>query len=1282
MFGLLKQVVLCIYFWLVRLSKRERLLKTLIPRYKKREIDIPELPAVFDEIRLLPESWQDDISFVGFNNEGLCIIVAAHRQSRGCITIHLGLDIPGYGKYKYKEIGKNTSERDKKTQPCIEGRRIHIYCLDPMKRWKVVFRGPLNDMNVNGKQIHATVLLYWQCLFDPYDHHLSPSCWKLAGSFCNISLQDIRALSIFDRGACYEQWGELRGRINIETQDEQYVRLKSVRERNFSLRNSNANDVRTCFRQHFLLKESGLSFSQRIMRFCNKTWVYSGYIAYPIKDMFPTTIRNLKKVCRNDEAAIFSFPQHIMACNICYIICEKLSRHCYEDQNSNVNYKTLTINKRVAFGVNFSSTEKRLDNNENQHEREYLVDVQPDVSLKGCDPEVVSLDDRVCKAEYLVGGKACKLSAVISLGKFNVPKGFCITTKAYSRHIKEGKALKEAIKGIEECVKKLKVSDLKKKCDDAAKVFKQTSLNEDLQVLIREHLEDVFGKDDWKSLKFAIRSSGISEDSIETSAAGEMDTYLGIQGLENIISAVQRCWASSCSYQCVEYRRQNGQELIENMGVIVQEMVNAHISGIVFTVDPVTGSESNLVINASTGLGESIASGEINPDTIIVNRENEGNLQIVTVQTSNTEKRPAADDGIETQRKIITVSDISKACIQKEDIFRICETAVQLEKSFRTSQDIEWAIYKGKLHILQARPITGLDLDAYEDLLHEFDSPIVGERELITTSNVQEMMPGAVSTLTGDLFISAVDRACNYAFDSRLGIKQPIHALTFCLTMTGLGFLNITSGATNSIYGIGGDESKCDFEIYFCGQSVEKHDINVIKEFFGREYSLWQRTMKLFREYILLKNRDSKLFDNLKAKSETFVIAENVETAAVLYERINDNLFFYYEMWRAYIFKATESIMWSGIIMAMLKGNTKEMSVKSLADLALILSECTNVISAQVPKAIKNLARRIAESGFKEEFLSIPAEECASFLQNCSDDKLQSDYSVFMEQHGHRGIREAEFSEKSWAQDPCDLMETIQLIVRQGVIYETERESKTIDEIVNGLQTELTRLQKFILRRYLVQAAMDGVGSREIGKSYIIKVTDIFKRAYWRLADMMVSESRLPEQMLLFFLTHREIGELLQHRSAKLVRLARRRKRVLPEMNQIKYPEINFGLPKPIKEQNLNKEISSFLSLQGMPVCRGKAEGRACVVKVFQDANQLVEGNILICKCTDVGWSPYFPLISGLVTELGGLLSHGAVIARECGIPCIISIPGATDLIKTGDSVVLDGTAGTIKKIQ
>ena len=1277
MLQLIKHFVLYFYFLYVRFARREKLIQLLAPTGKKRDIDIPEIPATLDDIKETLNGWHNKASFVAFDGHGTCVRIKAERSTRHG-TVISEFDLPGYGHFRYQETVQYEDERRENNYPLFGGSRIKIFCIEPMRRWKLCFRGPLEHIEKKDTHVHANILLYWECLSDPYDHFMTPSCWKLAGTLSCLSWRDLRTLPAFDDRLCYEQWGELRGRIEIENNDRLNVRLKSIRERDFERKSINATSL-VC-KQHFVLKDSGLAFSQQTIRFKDET-VYSGFVTFPIGDSHPTTLLASGKP-DDAEHHNLQFPHDIRTCNMSYKINKKLYKPCFNVSDSGVSFHNLTINDRMGFGLQvFENNDTVLKANENEIYTASEHKSENNDSLSNL-KDIVNLNEKVCTMKSLVGGKACQLSALMIKGGFNVPEGVCITTNAMTKHVVDNQSVVKAADALKDCLKSSKIDSLREKCDAAVNIFIKTEINSQLRADLENQLIDVFGKNGWKTKKFAVRSSSISEDSSETSAAGQFETFLGIEGLDNILSAILDCWASSFAYPVVEYRRQNGQELIESMGVIVQEMVDAEVSGVIFTADPSTGNESVMVINATYGLGEAVVSGEVTPDTITVKRCDKNDFQVVKVQSGSKEKKRIIDNTYGVKTEMLSEDERRELCMKEDSIYRVCEVSTVLESSLGSALDIEWSLSNGKVYVLQARPITTLDMETDEDLIKEFDSPVVSEKELVTSCNIQEMMPGAVSTLTGDLFIRAVNRAIVYSTMSRLGLQLPVHPLNVTFTQSGLSFFNLTQCACGGINGIGGEKAKSGVEMHVIGHPVEGHDIDAIKDFVGRPFSCMEKILRLIREFITLKKHDTKMFESLREKTHSFDIGRNTNTAVELYKCIDESLLFYFEMWLAYIFKAGESGSWASIIMAIMKGDSKDVTLEHMSDMALILSDCQNVVSAQIPEAIQNIAERIVESNLKDEFLGMSIDICDNYLKNCKDDNLRSDYIKFMEQHGHRGIREADFIEPSWSQDPSKLMETLKSIVSQNAFDRRRKSHRSPDEIVDALQTKLTRFQKWIFKRSLVRNAMDGVAARELGKSYMIKVTDIFKRAYWRLAYQMVQESRLPEPDLMFFLTHREIGELLHNRSARLVRLAKRRKRVFPERNKITYPQINFGLPQPIKTENEEHHLQPSFTLQGMPVCRGKAEGKARVIKSLKDADELKEGDVMICRFTDVGWSPYFPLISGLVTELGGLLSHGAVVARECGIPCIVSTPAATDLIQTGDHVVLDGTAGTISKIE
>ena len=1150
--------------------------------------------------------------------------------------------------------------------------RTSLKCLDPMRRWQVHFHGLLQHMNAGGKRLNASIFLYWQCLFDPYDFLVSPSCWSLAKTLSCLSLRTIITTPLFDNCIFYNQWGELRGRVRIEGHDELTIKLKSVRERTIKFKDAKLFDNEV--QQHFLLEESGLSFSQEAVTIASAS-LYFGRVTFPIADSTPSWLHRSRG--SNDKSELLQFPQNVIISSNSFDVHEELTRTCFGDQMIGFAFKRLMINNQKGYGIEINkTTQTNVENDCNPLPIPTFFEIGTKKS--NSTEHIVSLDNTSCMSRSLVGGKAYYLGLVNTLGTFNVPKGLVLTTNAFVDYLMKTSCGTEASKRIKNCLTDDRLHMLKQHCDQAVRAVRETTISEKLRNEVESQLATVFGED-WCSKHYAVRSSSVGEDSVQTSTAGQLETFLCIQAFDNIIGAVRNCWASSFTYQAVEYRRQNGQELLDSMGVIIQEIVNSEVSGVLFTIDPVENDASKLIITANYGLGESVVSGDVDADTIVVDRHDENNLVINKRHKGKKETKIIASD---TEMKSLRTSENERnaLCMEDKQIMLLSKTALDLENAFGTCIDTEWALEEGSLYILQVRPITSLDLATDDDLIHEFDSPLANDNLLITASNIQEMMPGAVSTLTGDLFVNGLDKSCNYLTCSRIGLPQPVHALCSVATYSGFVFLNLTHFTTRPITCFG-DGAKVDFELNLVGQPVEEHSLQTIKNYIGRPITIGQRIMANIRQFFTLKRRDSKLFEHLRRQLESFEVGRDAYDSKSLYQSIDDSRIFSFKMGRAYLFKANESVAPASVTLMLLKKGANHISTEAMADMALILSDCGGVYSADVPLAIQSLAESIAGSNVKEQFLATPTKECDTLLRNSANEEVSLAYMQFMEKHGHRGIREADYIEKSWAQDPTNLIDSVKQIITKGVSRRRKKQTKTTADIVNGLQTNLNWLQKILLRSFLIKSAINGVAGRELGKAVVIKTINVFKMAYWRLAEIMVHESRLPEQELLFFLTHREIGELIENRSASLIRLAKRRKRIFPGRNKYTFPKFSLGNPEPLQMEKKEMESLPSFTLHGMPVCRGRVEGRACVIKTFDDVSSLKAGDVMVCKYTDVGWSPYFPMISGLVTEIGGLISHGAVVARECGIPSIVNTANATDMIRTGDRVVVDGTAGTVSKL-
>ena len=205
------------------------------------------------------------------------------------------------------------------------------------------------------------------------------------------------------------------------------------------------------------------------------------------------------------------------------------------------------------------------------------------------------------------------------------------------------------------------------------------------------------------------------------------------------------------------------------------------------------------------------------------------------------------------------------------------------------------------------------------------------------------------------------------------------------------------------------------------------------------------------------------------------------------------------------------------VLIGILKGSSQETNAKHNADMALILSECKNVYSAEVPTAISNLDKLIAKSEFKEDFIRMPFDERDAFLKTSTTEKIKSAYIKFIERHGHRCIQESDFIENPWREKPSKLMKMVKLIVQQSTFQDKQKKKMSVNEIIESLHSTLSPFKKWLLKQFFIMKATEGLAQRGLGKLDAVRTWSIFKKAYWKIAAMMVRECRILEERLLFF---------------------------------------------------------------------------------------------------------------------------------------------------------------------
>jgi pyruvate,water dikinase len=342
----------------------------------------------------------------------------------------------------------------------------------------------------------------------------------------------------------------------------------------------------------------------------------------------------------------------------------------------------------------------------------------------------------------------------------------------------------------------------------------------------------------------------------------------------------------------------------------------------------------------------------------------------------------------------------------------------------------------------------------------------------------------------------------------------------------------------------------------------------------------------------------------------------------------------------------------------------------------MLLLNIPQIESADAIQSLERFAKLICnETRFAERFIHSSPEEALRILQKDAPPEIIRQFKAFLERHGHRCVRESELREKTWEENPLQLIHSLQTRVRIGEAKHASHEhKKEIHDVLNHLPW----MKRTILRS-LISTARKAVARRESSKAYSIKMVSKVRKGYQALAQQLVETGLLDDTDQVYFLTHEELGKLIIDHQPSWKITANKRRILLPELDRLVFEEVSFGIPEPLEEEPVIELTEG--QLRGTPVSGGIIQAKVRIIQSLDDADQLEEGEIMVASFTDIGWTPYFSIISGLITEIGSPLSHGAVVAREYGIPAVVGAKGARKFLKDGDTILLDGDRGVIEVI-
>lgn len=829
-----------------------------------------------------------------------------------------------------------------------------------------------------------------------------------------------------------------------------------------------------------------------------------------------------------------------------------------------------------------------------------------------------------------VGGKGANLGELAKIEGIRVPDGFCISTDAYTRIIGEKPPIRDLIDQLS-LVKAEDRDRIVALSGEIRRAIEGIVIPADIQEEIAGQLARL-GEND----AYAVRSSATAEDLPTASFAGQQDTYLNVIGKEAILRQTSKCWASLFTERAVIYRLQNGFDHRKVLlSVVVQKMVFPQASGILFTADPVTSNRKVLSIDAGFGLGEALVSGLVNADSYKVR------------------------DGKVIDKKI---SAKKPQALTDEQILQLARLGRRIEEHFGCPQDIEWCLAEDTFSIVQSRPITTL-----------FPVPEAGDQanRVYLSVGHQQMMTDPLRPLGLSIY-HLTSIGPRFIAGGRLFVDvAPMLASpgSRAILLGNMGQHDpLTKDALRTIIERGDiiPSSPNDQQERGPGPS-------------GKETSSWKFQSPIDNDPAIVADLIQRSQDSIEELKQTI----RTKSGPDLFDFIREDI--------QRLKKLLTDPQSVSVIMAVTNAsswiNAKMMEwlgEKSAAD--TLSQSVPNNITSEMGLALLDVADAIR-----------PYPEVIDYLQHTEDDRFLDELAkldggqvardaieAYLNQYGMRCSGEIDLTRTRWIEKPTTL---VPLILGNLKSFEPNASRRIFEqgrqEAWNKEQELLDRLKllpdgeaKAEETKRVISLIRNLIGYREYPKYGIVSRYFVYKQALLREAEQLVQAGVILEREDIYYLAFEELREAVRlHQLDNRIigeRKAEHRfyEKLTPPRVITSDGEIVMG---EYKRENLPAE-----ALAGLPVSSGVIEGRARVIFDMEDAD-LEEGDILVTTFTDPSWTPLFVAIKGLVTEVGGLMTHGAVIAREYGLPAVVGVENATKRIQDGQRIRVHGTEGYVE---
>lgn len=854
--------------------------------------------------------------------------------------------------------------------------------------------------------------------------------------------------------------------------------------------------------------------------------------------------------------------------------------------------------------------------------------------------------------QMVVGGKGMNLGECSKIDGIRVPEGFCVTTEAFKRVIGENDELHQLLDqlAVQKVDERKRISEISRKIRDLIEGIEiDKGIEEDIDRCLL-----TFGFEH----AYAVRSSATAEDLPFASFAGQQDTYLNIKGKDAILQHISKCWASLFTDRAVIYRMQNGFDHRKvYLSVVIQKMIFPQASGILFTADPVSSNRKVLSIDASFGLGEALVSGLVSADNYKVQegRIVEKKISAKKLAIYARKEGGTVEKEIEPEQQVLsTLSD--------EQVLGLERIGRKLEAHFGCPQDIEWCLVDDTFYIVQSRPITTLYPipEANDQENHVYVS--VGHQQMMTDAMKPLGLsfwllttPAPMRIAGGRLFVDVTHMVASP--ESR---KMLVEAMGQHDPLMKDALINIIERG-DFIKSVPNDKQeqssgKSNKSVPSADSRPQiENDPTIVSDLIKRT----QTSIEELKQNIQTKS-GSELFD--------FILEDIQILKKILFDPQSSAVFM----------AAIDASSWINEKMNKWLGeknaaDTLSQSVPNniTSEMGLALMDVADVIRPY-PKVIDYL-QQVKDDNFMDELVKFDGGQ-----------ETQDAIYDYLGKYGMRCAGEIDITKTRWSEKPTTLVPVILSNIKNfepnasNLKFEQGRHEalKKELEILDRLKQLPDGEQKAKETKRMISLIRNFIGYREYPKYGMINRYFVYKQALLKEAELLVQANVIHEKEDIYYLTFEELHEVVRTNKLDYQMISKRKdeyrlyEKLTPPRVITSDGEIIVG---EYKRDNLMAE-----AIVGLPVSSGMIEGRARVILNMEDAD-LEDGDILVTTFTDPSWTPLFVSIKGLVTEVGGLMTHGAVIAREYGLPAVVGVVNATKLIKDGQRIRVNGTEGYIE---